>query len=102
MGGGGGIGGGGGGGGGGRRGDGGGGQGGAGGGDSTSVECLFSATPLPRLCGGMDVAIPTAMPVLPLMRRLGSRAGNTAGSFWQQGHCEDTHMREQLGIHPEG
>ena len=35
-----------------------------------------------RLCGGMEVAMPTAMPVEPLSSRLGSRAGSTAGSFW--------------------
>ena len=35
-----------------------------------------------RLWGGMDVAMPTAIPVLPLMSRLGKRAGSTAGSVW--------------------
>mmetsp|Transcript_11410 Transcript_11410/g.18351 ORF Transcript_11410/g.18351 Transcript_11410/m.18351 type:complete len:284 (-) Transcript_11410:635-1486(-) len=35
-----------------------------------------------RLCGGIDVAIPTAIPVLPLMRMLGRRAGSTEGSVW--------------------
>ena len=35
----------------------------------------------PRLCGGMFVAIPTAMPVLPLTRRLGMRDGRTSGSW---------------------
>ncbi len=33
-----------------------------------------------RLCGGMLVAMPTAMPELPLMMRLGMRAGRTEGS----------------------
>ena len=33
-----------------------------------------------RLCGGMLVAMPTAMPELPLMMRLGTRAGRTEGS----------------------
>jgi hypothetical protein len=33
-----------------------------------------------RLCGGMLVAMPTAMPVLPLTMRLGKRAGRTEGS----------------------
>ena len=33
-----------------------------------------------RLCGGMSVAIPTAMPVVPLSSRFGMRAGNTVGS----------------------
>ena len=30
-----------------------------------------------RLCGGMLVAMPTAMPVPPLMRRFGNAAGKT-------------------------
>ncbi len=34
----------------------------------------------PRLCGGMLVAIATAIPVLPLISRLGIRAGRTSGS----------------------
>ena len=34
----------------------------------------------PRLCGGIDVAIPTAMPCAPLRRRKGSLAGSTVGS----------------------
>ena len=33
------------------------------------------------LCGGMFVAIPTAIPVVPLIKRFGSVAGSTAGSF---------------------
>ena len=33
-----------------------------------------------RLCGGIDVAIPTAMPVLPLISMFGRRAGSTEGS----------------------
>ena len=33
-----------------------------------------------RLCGGMFVAIPTAMPVAPLISRFGMRDGNTTGS----------------------
>jgi hypothetical protein len=35
---------------------------------------------LVRLCGGMLVAMPTAIPVDPFMRRLGSAAGSTVGS----------------------
>ena len=35
----------------------------------------------PRLCGGMLVAMPTAMPPAPLTSRLGKRAGRTDGSF---------------------
>jgi len=34
----------------------------------------------PRLCGGMLVAMPTAMPVPPLMIRFGNADGNTVGS----------------------
>ena len=34
----------------------------------------------PRLWGGMLVAMPTAMPWLPLTNRLGNRAGKTLGS----------------------
>ena len=33
-----------------------------------------------RLCGGMLVAIPTAIPAEPLTRRLGKRLGSTTGS----------------------
>ena len=36
-----------------------------------------------RLCGGMFVAMPTAMPLEPLTSRFGKRAGRTTGSwFW--------------------
>ena len=34
-----------------------------------------------RLCGGMFVAMPTAIPELPLMSRFGSLAGRTVGSL---------------------
>ena len=34
-----------------------------------------------RLCGGMFVAMPTAMPTEPLTRRFGNRAGRTDGSW---------------------
>ena len=34
----------------------------------------------PRLCGGMLVAMPTAMPPAPLTSRFGKRAGRTVGS----------------------
>ena len=34
----------------------------------------------PRLCGGMLVAMPTAMPVPPLTSRFGKAAGKTVGS----------------------
>ena len=35
-----------------------------------------------RLCGGMFVAMPTAIPEVPLTSRLGKRAGRTSGSCW--------------------
>ena len=34
----------------------------------------------PKLCGGMFVAIPTAIPVEPLTKRFGYLAGSTDGS----------------------
>ena len=34
-----------------------------------------------RLCGGMFVAMPTAMPAEPLTSRFGKREGSTRGSF---------------------
>ena len=36
-----------------------------------------------RLCGGMLVAMPTAMPDEPLISRLGIRAGSTSGSMFR-------------------
>ncbi|MCG0900125.1 hypothetical protein IMAU10572_02633 [Lactiplantibacillus plantarum] len=33
-----------------------------------------------KLCGGMFVVIPTAIPVAPLTSKFGKRAGKTAGS----------------------
>ncbi len=36
----------------------------------------------PRLCGGMFVAMPTAMPAAPLTSRFGMRAGRTTGSVF--------------------
>ena len=41
--------------------------------------CTASITS-PRLCGGMLVAMPTAMPDEPLTSRFGNRAGRTSGS----------------------
>ena len=40
-----------------------------------------AATTSPRLCGGMFVAIPTAIPADPLTRRFGKREGRTVGSW---------------------
>ena len=48
-----------------------------------SVFSIIQTTPSitsPRLCGGMLVAMPTAMPVEPLTSRFGNGAGNTVGS----------------------
>ena len=36
-----------------------------------------------RLCGAIFVAIPTAIPLAPLRRRLGSAVGRTRGSFME-------------------
>ena len=44
-------------------------------------KCRQASTISFRLCGGMLVAMPTAMPVEPLTSRLGKRAGITVGSF---------------------
>ena len=44
---------------------------------SASVASMIS----PGLCGGMLVAMPTAMPLPPFISRLGKRAGRTFGSF---------------------
>ena len=45
----------------------------------SSAHCTPSATSR-RLCGGMLVAMPTAMPAEPLTSRFGKRAGRIAGS----------------------
>src|SRR5947208_1808342 len=47
----------------------------------------------PRLCGGMFVAMPTAMPVPPLTRRFGKAEGKTVGSVrvWQRPRDNDGH-----------
>ena len=39
------------------------------------ITSLMASNTSTRLCGAMLVAIPTAMPEVPLTRRLGSRAG---------------------------
>ena len=43
-------------------------------------DAMQALTTSVRLCGGMLVAMPTAMPELPLTMRLGMRAGRTVGS----------------------
>ena len=45
-----------------------------------SISAMVASTTSRRLWGGMLVAIPTAMPELPLTSRLGARAGSTVGS----------------------
>jgi hypothetical protein len=45
-----------------------------------SIRWIVPSMTSPRLCGGMFVAIPTAMPWLPLTSRFGKRAGSTRGS----------------------
>ncbi len=44
------------------------------------IRCLSAWTTSTRLCGGMLVAMPTAMPVAPLTSRLGMVEGSTPGS----------------------
>jgi hypothetical protein len=45
-----------------------------------SMTWMVASMTSPRLCGGMFVAMPTAMPWLPLTSRFGKRAGSTTGS----------------------
>ena len=44
---------------------------------STQTQALMTSV---RLCGGIFVAMPTAMPELPLTSRFGNRHGSTRGS----------------------
>ena len=46
----------------------------------SSIRAMQAPTTSPRLCGGMFVAMPTAMPDEPLTSRFGTRVGRTAGS----------------------
>ncbi|MCR6650571.1 MAG: hypothetical protein NVV73_03245 [Cellvibrionaceae bacterium] len=46
-----------------------------------SISATQPLTTSPRLCGGMLVAMPTAMPPEPLTSRFGKRAGSTFGSL---------------------
>ena len=51
---------------------------------SSSISSIRRTTPLitsRRLCGGILVAIPTAIPDVPFTKRFGKRDGNTTGSF---------------------
>ena len=45
-----------------------------------SISMMSPSTTSVRLCGGMLVAMPTAMPDEPLTRRFGTRVGSTVGS----------------------
>ena len=46
-----------------------------------SMRCSVASMTSRRLCGGMFVAMPTAMPPPPLTSRFGKRAGSTSGSL---------------------
>ncbi len=46
----------------------------------SSIVATTASMTSPMLWGGMFVAMPTAMPELPLMSRLGTREGSTTGS----------------------
>ena len=46
-----------------------------------SISRTAARTTSPRLCGGMFVARPTAMPDAPLTSRFGNWAGSTTGSW---------------------
>ena len=46
----------------------------------SSISATVASISSPRLCGGMFVAMPTAIPVEPFASRLGKRAGRTTGS----------------------
>jgi hypothetical protein len=46
-----------------------------------SISAMQASMTSPRLCGGIFVAMPTAMPPAPFTNRLGKRAGSTTGSF---------------------
>ena len=43
----------------------------------SSISAMQASMTSPRLCGGMLVAMPTAMPPAPLTSRFGNRAGRT-------------------------
>jgi hypothetical protein len=46
----------------------------------SSRRCTAASQTSPRLCGGIFVAMPTAMPSAPFTRRFGNFAGSTVGS----------------------
>ena len=45
------------------------------------IRAIVPFTTSRKLCGGISVAIPTAIPVVPFNRILGTRAGKLIGSF---------------------
>ena len=49
----------------------------------SSISATAASMTSPRLCGGMFVAMPTAMPEPPLTSRLGKRAGRTTGIIFR-------------------
>ena len=46
----------------------------------SSICAMVASMTSPRLCGGMFVAMPTAIPPAPLTSRFGNRDGSTTGS----------------------
>ena len=44
-----------------------------------SMKCTQASITSPKLCGGMFVAMPTAMPLEPFTSKFGNRLGITAG-----------------------
>ena len=46
-----------------------------------SIRCSAASQSSAALCGGIEVAMPTAMPCEPLASRFGKPPGSTTGSF---------------------
>ena len=46
----------------------------------SSITRIIASQISPRLCGGIEVAMPTAMPLAPFTSRLGNFEGKTVGS----------------------
>ena len=57
------------------------------------TKAIKPSTISPKLCGGMFVAIPTAIPEDPFNNKNGSWAGRTSGSF-----CEPSKLFEKLTV----
>ncbi len=49
----------------------------------SSISAIAASITSPRLCGGMFVAMPTAMPEPPFTSRFGKRAGRTTGIIFR-------------------